>query len=76
MAEGVQTYKNHVRYLPAFHFFVIPVLFLNVLNDVRYLVRYLNLTTAAEAMTVVTRYFDDAQIPLKTRLALEELLPR
>jgi len=44
------------------------------LDDVRYLLRYLNITTAADALAVVTRYFDDAQIPPKTRLALEELL--
>jgi hypothetical protein len=45
------------------------------LDDVRFLIRYLNITTAADALAVVTQYFDDAQIPLKTRLALEELLP-
>lgn len=45
------------------------------LEDVRYLLRYLNISTAAEALEVVTKYFDEAQIPLKTRLALEELLP-
>ena len=45
------------------------------LDDVRYLLRYLNITTAADALAIVTRYFDDAQIPPKTRLALEELLP-
>ena len=44
-------------------------------DDVRYLLRYLNITTAEEALAVVTRYFDEAQLPLKTRLALEELLP-
>jgi hypothetical protein len=46
------------------------------LDDVRYLLRYLNITSAADALTIVTRYFDAAQIPLKTRLALEELLSR
>jgi hypothetical protein len=35
MAERVQTYKNHSRFLPPFHFFVIPVLLLNVINEVR-----------------------------------------
>ena len=44
------------------------------LDDVRYLLRYLNITTAADAMAVVTKYFDDSQVPPKTRLALEELL--
>ncbi|HVQ14014.1 MAG TPA: DUF6526 family protein [Vicinamibacterales bacterium] len=35
MAERVQTYKNHPRWLPTFHFFVLPVLLLNVLNEIR-----------------------------------------
>lgn len=43
-------------------------------DDVRYLLRYLNITTAAQALAIVTRYFDEAQIPVRTRLALEELL--
>jgi hypothetical protein len=44
------------------------------LEDVRFLLRYLDIETAEQAMNVVTRYFDEPQIPLKTRLALEELL--
>ena len=44
------------------------------LEDVRYLLRYLNITSVAEAVTVITRYFDEEQLPVKTRLALEEML--
>lgn len=44
------------------------------LDDVRYLLRYLSIATAADALAIVTRYFDESQIPPKTRLALEELL--
>jgi hypothetical protein len=46
------------------------------LDDVRYLLRYLNLTTVEDALGMVTKYFDEADLPPKTRLALEELLPR
>jgi predicted nucleotidyltransferase len=46
------------------------------LEDVRYLLRYLNITTAEEALGIVTRYFDEDRLPPKTRLALEELLSR
>lgn len=46
------------------------------LDDVRYLLRYLNVQTADEALEIVTRYFDEGQLHLKTQLALEELLPR
>ncbi len=45
------------------------------LDDVRYLLRYLNLSRAEDALAIVAQYFDEAQIPVKTRLALEELLP-
>jgi len=44
------------------------------LDDVRYLLRYLNISTAEEALAVVTRYFDEERLQPKTRLALEELL--
>ena len=35
MAEGVQSFKKHTRILPGFHYFVLPVLFLNVLIAIR-----------------------------------------
>lgn len=44
------------------------------LDDVRYLLRYLNISSAEEAMAIVTQYFDESQLLPKTRLALEELL--
>lgn len=44
------------------------------LDDVRYLLRFLNVTTADEALEIVTRYFDESQLLPKTRLVLEELL--
>lgn len=44
------------------------------LDDVRFLLRYLNITSSTEALGIVTRYFEESAIPPKTRLALEELL--
>lgn len=44
------------------------------IDDVRYLLRHLNITRATDALAVMAEYFDEAAIPLKTRLALEELL--
>ena len=44
-------------------------------DDVRYLLRFLNISTADEALRIVTKYFDAAWLQPKTRLALEELLP-
>jgi uncharacterized protein DUF6526 len=36
MPQPPQTLKNHTRLLPPFHFFVIPVLLINVLNEIRH----------------------------------------
>lgn len=44
------------------------------LDDVRFLLRYLNILTAEEALGIVTCYFDEDQLLPKTRLALQELL--
>jgi len=43
------------------------------LDDVRYLLRHLDVRTAAEAIGIVERYVPAEQIPPKTRYALEEL---
>ena len=43
-------------------------------DDVRYLLRYLNVTSTDEALDIVTRYFDEGRLLPKTRLALQELL--
>ena len=44
------------------------------LDDVRYLLRHLDISSAEEALAIVSRYFDEDQLYPKTRLALEELL--
>ena len=44
------------------------------LDDVRYLLRHLDITTVEQALAVVTRYFDESRLAPKTHLALEELL--
>lgn len=44
------------------------------LEDVRYLLRYLDIGSPEEALAVVTRYFDEERLPAMTRPALEELL--
>lgn len=45
-------------------------------DDIRYLLRHLDIVSADEAMAVVLRYFDESQILPKTRLILEEMLGR
>ena len=44
------------------------------LDDIRFLLRWLNVTELGEALAIVTRYFDEERLPPKTRLALEEML--
>jgi hypothetical protein len=44
------------------------------LDDVRYLLRHLNIETVSDALAVVAKYIPAERIPPKTRYALEELL--
>ncbi len=46
------------------------------IDDVRYLLRYLNISSVTAAIDVVTDYFDESQLLPKTKLALEEILGR
>jgi hypothetical protein len=87
MAERDQTYKNHTRLLPAFHFFVLPVLLLNLLNEARHAWRYPSegaAFTAVVAAALLTLGFlsrtqalavQDRVIRLEMRLRLRQVLP-
>jgi hypothetical protein len=44
-------------------------------DDIRYLLRYLNITSAAEAKSVIEPYYPIERFPQKTLYLLEELLP-
>lgn len=44
------------------------------LDDVRYLLRHLNITSSREALDIITAYLGEGAIPVKSRLALEEIL--
>jgi uncharacterized protein DUF6526 len=87
MADRVQTYKNHVRLLPVYHFFVIPVLLLNVVNEVRRAYYYPSagravavvvaiaiLTLGLLARTMPLRA-QDRMIRLEMRMRLQQVLP-
>jgi hypothetical protein len=87
MAERVQSYKSHTRWLPAYHFFVIPVLALNVINELRRAYYYPSAGRAVSvvvALALLTLGFlartmplaaQDRLIRLEMRLRLHELLP-
>ena len=87
MAERQQSYANHVRWLPPFHFFVIPILLLNVLNTLRHLWLAPSLSTGFEVLVaaaimmgallarVMANSVQDRVIRLEMRLRLTQLLP-
>jgi hypothetical protein len=88
MADREQTYKNHARFLPPFHFFVLPVLAANVIYTGRHLAtRGLTITTlwefavalalvmAALLSRVQALSVQDRVIRLEMRMRLRQALP-
>jgi hypothetical protein len=82
-----QSYKNHARFRPAFHFFVIPILFINVVVVAW---RFFQVPAAGTAWSVVFALgllmlgfesriqplrVQDRVIRLEMRLRLREILP-
>jgi hypothetical protein len=45
------------------------------IEDIRYLLRYLNVTESGQAKTIIARYYPLEKFPQKTLYLLEELLP-
>jgi uncharacterized protein DUF6526 len=87
MAQQTQTYASHRRYIPAFHFFVLPVLLGNIIVAIVRLVRAPALSTTwallvALAIGIGIAYArfmplraQDRVIRLEERNRLERLLP-
>ncbi len=87
MADREQSFKSHTRWLPPFHFFVIPVLLLNLLNEIRHVVLSPNrhtiwmLIVAAALLTlgflsrIQALTVQDRVIRLEERLRMRQLLP-
>ena len=87
MADTVQSYKNHARWLPPFHFFVLPVFLVNVVYSVLLawgdpsfgtgfgvLVALALFMTAILARTQALKA-QDRLIRLEMRLRMREVLP-
>jgi len=71
----LRVYTAHPRYLLAMKCAAMRLgAEFHDLDDVRYLLRHLDLQTADEALAVVRDYFDEKDIPPKAGFALEELL--
>jgi len=87
MAESTQSYKNHTRLLPPFHFFVAPVLLLNFLNSLRHLWLMPNRSTGFAAIVAAALVLlaltargmaitvQDRVIRLEMQLRLRQVLP-
>jgi uncharacterized protein DUF6526 len=87
MAEREQSYKTHARWRPLFHFFVMPVLFVNVLVSAWRLIQTPGLSTAFGVVLAVALLglgfvsrtqaltVQDRLIRLEMRLKLRQLLP-
>jgi len=87
MADQTQSYKNHARFLPPYHFFVMPVLLVNFLNTGRHLFQQMTLHNVWEVVfalgllglglfsRVQALTVQDRVIRLEERLRLRQLLP-
>jgi Family of unknown function (DUF6526) len=87
MAQPEQSYKNHIRFFPPFHFFVLPVFLINVIVTawllyrtpsrlgVWQLVVAVALLMAALTARVMALAVQDRVIRLEMRLRMRELLP-
>lgn len=84
----VQNFENHTKLVPAFHFFVLPVLLLNVIWSVVRLVHGLSFGTIVSVLVAVAlmllaltaRMFvltvQDRVIRLEMRLRMQQALPQ
>ena len=87
MAQSPQTYKNHARFFPLFHFFVAPVLLINFVNAGRHLYLQPSLSTTwtvvvaaalvglALAARLMALKVQDRLIRLEMRLRMQQVLP-
>jgi hypothetical protein len=87
MAEAVQSFNKHARWLPLFHFFVMPVLLVNVILALGGLVRAPGVATLWNVVFAIgllglgflsriqALTVQDRVIRLEMRLRLRQLLP-
>jgi hypothetical protein len=87
MAEPVQSYEKHTRWVPAFHFFVLPVLVANVIVSIVRLVSDPRGTTGWNAVVALALFLgmfllrgmplraQDRIIRLEERARFDRLLP-
>lgn len=86
MDQKPQTFANHVRYDPPFHFFLVPVMVINIIVVAYYLFRFpslgggwllvlsLALLVTVGRMRAYARHLQDRVIRLEERLRLMAVL--
>jgi Family of unknown function (DUF6526) len=86
-ANVAQNYSNHRRFLPIFHFFVLPVLLFNVVYRIVVAVRAFSFNTVVDAVVAIAllalalaarmmaNTVQDRVIRLEMRLRLGSVLP-
>jgi uncharacterized protein DUF6526 len=87
MAEATQTYGSHRRFIPAYHFFAVPVLLINVIVTAVQFARDPRLMTGWSVVVALALFLgilllrfmplraQDRVIRLEERTRLERLLP-
>jgi uncharacterized protein DUF6526 len=87
LADTTQTYGSHRRYIPAYHFFALPVLLINIVVTVVQFARNPGAMTAWEVVVALAIFLaitllrfmplraQDRIIRLEERTRLERLLP-
>ena len=83
----VQSFKNHARFVPAFHFFVGPVFLLNIVWSVVRVVRSFSFGTIVSLLVAIALFVlaftarifaltvQDRVIRLEMRLRMQQMLP-
>jgi hypothetical protein len=83
----VQNFKNHARFVPAFHFFVAPVFLLNIVWSIVRLVRNCSFGTIVSLLVAIALFLlaftarifaltvQDRVIRLEMRLRMQQMLP-
>jgi len=83
----IQSFKNHARFVPAFHFFVAPIFVLNIVWSIVHAIRNFSFGTVVSLLVAIALFLlawyarvfamtvQDRVIRLETRLRLEQMLP-
>ncbi len=87
MADTVQTYKTHAKFVPLFHYVALPILLINILVSAYYVVRTPGLPSVWSLLMGVALFLgalfarvfalaaQDRVIRLEERMRMKELLP-